>query len=261
MFLRKMTKNKDKNNKKKTLDVGTGLSMLPGGWSFGEEIADNFDDHIARSIPSYDETHKLALRLSDFFLSDKSILVDIGSSSGSFVEKICDHHEDRNSLEIKCIEIEKHFCDYAMNIFKKKGLTKKHNIKVLNEDITKISMEEESVDLFTSFYTLQFIKPSERSKVLKKIYKSLKWGGGLILYEKVRGSDARFQDMLNHLLNLEKLDNGFLPQEIFSKSVSLAGKMEPFSDFGNRQILESVGFKEIEIVFKHINFQGYLCIK
>ena len=95
----------------------------------------------------------------------------------------------------------------------------------------------------------------------KKIYKSLKWGGGLILYEKVRGSDARFQDMLNHLLNLEKLDNGFLPQEIFSKSVSLAGKMEPFSDFGNRQILESVGFKDIEIVFKHINFQGYLCIK
>ena len=67
--------------------------------------------------------------------------------------------------------------------------------------------------------------------------------------------------MLNHLLNLEKLDNGFLPQEIFSKSVSLAGKMEPFSDFGNRQILESVGFKDIEIVFKHINFQGYLCIK
>jgi tRNA (cmo5U34)-methyltransferase len=256
-----MSKIKNKNNKKKTMDVGNGLSMLPGGWSFGEEIGDNFDDHIARSIPSYYETHKLALRLSDFFLSDKSVLVDIGSSSGSFVEKLCDHHKDRNSLEIKCIEIEKHFCDYAKNNFKKKGFTKKHDIKVFNEDMTNMSMEEQSVDLFTSFYTLQFIKPSKRSKVLEKIYKSLKWGGGLILYEKVRGSDARFQDILNHLLNLEKLDNGFLPQEIFSKSVSLVGKMEPFSDLGNRQILESVGFKDIEIIFKHINFQGYLCIK
>lgn len=256
-----MSKSKNKNNKKKTMDIGNGLSMLPGGWSFGEEIGDNFDDHIARSIPSYDETHKLALRLSDFFLSDKSVLVDIGSSSGSFVVKLCDHHEDRNRLEIKCIEIEKHFCDYAKNNFKKKGCIKKHDIKVFNEDIANMSIEEQSIDLFTSFYTLQFIKPSKRSKVLEKIYKSLKWGGGLILYEKVRGSDARFQDILNHLLNLEKLDNGFLPQEIFSKSLSLVGKMEPFSDVGNRQILESVGFKDIEIIFKHINFQGYLCIK
>ena len=78
------------------MDVGNGFSMLPGGWSFGEGIADNFDDHIARSIPSYEDTHKMALRLSDFFLTNKSVIIDIGSSSGSFVEKLCDHHESRN---------------------------------------------------------------------------------------------------------------------------------------------------------------------
>ena len=157
--------NKPKKNKKKTMDVGNGFSMLPGGWSFGEGIADNFDDHIARSIPSYEDTHKMALRLSDFFLTNKSVIIDIGSSSGSFVEKLCDHHESRNKLEIKCIEIEKHFCDFAKNNFKKKGYTKMHSIKVFNEDISNMVLEEESVDLFTSFYTLQFIKPSKRTKI------------------------------------------------------------------------------------------------
>ena len=49
--------------------------------------------------------------------------------------------------------------------------------------------------------------------------------------------------------------------EILSKSLSLTGRMEPFSDYGNRQILEKGGFSDIEVIFRFINFQGYLCIK
>ena len=70
-----------------------------------------------------------------------------------------------------------------------------------------------------------------------------------------------FQQALNYLQYIDKLENDFTPHEILSKSLSLAGKMEPFSDLGNKKILNEAGFNDIEIIFKHINFQGYLCIK
>ena len=40
-------------------------------------------------------------------------------------------------------------------------------------------------------------KPKSRQLFINKIYNSLNWGGALILYEKIRGPDARFQDTLN----------------------------------------------------------------
>lgn len=242
-------------------NVGNGLNMESGGWKFSKELVEEFDDHILRSVPRYLDCHKLAILASDFFLSDNSVVVDIGSTTGTFAEKLGQFHKTKNKLNIKCVEIENHFCNFATKRLEKSGLLSVHNIEVLNEDINLSEMDPESIDMFTSFFTLQFIKPKLRAKLLENIYKSLNWGGGLILFEKVRGSDARFQDILNHMLNMEKISTNFTPEEIFSKTISLAGKMEPFSDKGNRQILQKAGFVDIEIIFKHINIQGYLCIK
>ena len=52
-------------------------------------------------------------------------------------------------------------------------------------------------DFVSSLYTLQFVQPKFRQKLIDKLYNSLNWGGALILFEKIRGNDARFQDILN----------------------------------------------------------------
>ena len=39
-------------------------------------------------------------------------------------------------------------------------------------------------DLVTSYYLLQFIRPSQRQLLIDKIYKSLKWGGAFLCYLK-----------------------------------------------------------------------------
>lgn len=247
--------------KSKELNVGNQISMHPGGWSFNKDIVDSFDNHIQRSVPHYADCHKLAVNVSEYFLENESIVIDLGSTTGTFIKKLCEHHKNKKTLDIRAIEIEEHFCDYMKKIFEKSKLNDFHTINIINEDIENVVLEKQSVDLFTSFFTLQFNKPNKRFKILKKIYESLNWGGGFILFEKVRGVDARFQDILNYLLSINKLENNFTPNEIFAKSLSLAGRMEPFSDFGNRQILSEAGFKDIEIIFRYINFQGYICIK
>ena len=52
---------------------------------------------------------------------------------------------------------------------------------------------------------MQFIAPKKRQLLFDKIYNSLNWGGAFVLCEKIRGSDARFQDILNFYILILKL--------------------------------------------------------
>lgn len=108
---------------------------------------------------------------------------------------------------------------------------------------------------------MQFIHPSHRQKVFDKIFKSLNWGGAFIIFEKVRGNDARFDNIINSLYYDFKEDKKFISDEILNKSKSLRGVLEPFSDYGNMGLLKRAGFKDIQTVFHHLCFKGYLCIK
>ena len=69
------------------------------------------------------------------------------------------------------------------------------NLKILIKSNLKKS------SYIISAYTLQFIKPETRLRLLKKIYKSLEWGGSFIYFEKVRAEDARFQEYATTIYN------------------------------------------------------------
>jgi len=245
---------------KKELQLGVGDSKKPASWAFSEDIVENFDDHIQRSVPRYKDCHKLAVWLSDFYLTqDNDVFVDLGSTTGSLVDKLASHHSGRNKLDITGIEIEPHFVDFS----KKRNAKhqNQHKIEILTADLKSYEFTPNSANYISSLFTLQFIKPNNRAEILKNIYDTLVWGGAFIYFEKVRGADARFQDILNYLLNLEKSDQNFNSEEIHGKTMSLVGKMEPFSHKGNLSLLKQAGFSDIEVIFKFINFQGYLCIK
>ncbi len=247
--------------RKSNLKLGIGKNKLPSSWKFSTDIVKDFDDHIEKSIPRFKDCHKLTTRISDFYLTENnSKYLDIGSTSGSLIEKISLHHNKRRKLIIKGVEIEKHFCDFSKKRLKRKNY--KHDTKFYPKDVFSfLKNTNDKFDFITSLFTLQFIKPNKRSKILDLIYKKLHWGGGFVFFEKVRGKDARFHDILNFLINLEKTDRNFEPSEIYGKSMSLAGVMEPFTHNGNLQILKNAGFKDTETIFKYVNFQGYLCIK
>ena len=67
------------------------------------------------------------------------------------------------------------------------------NVEILQEDVRLF--EYENADMMVSYYCMQFIPPRDRQEIFNKVYKSLNWGGAFILFEKVRGPDARFQDI------------------------------------------------------------------
>ena len=143
-------------------------------------------------------------------------------------------------------------------IFVKKK-NKKKKISFLKKDIHNINFKNSSI--ISSFYTIQFISPKKRQDLINKIYRGLNWGGAFFMVEKVRGPDARFQDIFNQIYVEYKLSKGYSPNQIVNKSNSLKGILEPFSSKANIDMLKRSGFKDINTVFKYSCFEGYLAIK
>lgn len=237
------------------MNSGDKIKSKNASWSFRGDIFKKFDSHINKSVPLYDECRDIYLKISDFFLQDKSRIVDIGSSTGTFLIELSKRHKKID----KKISFEGYDTVKQMIDFSKKKAGKKSKVKFFKKDVNLINYKKSCI--VSSFYTLQFIPQNKRQLLINKIYKQINWGGALFLIEKVRGPDARFQDILNQIYMEYKLDKGYSPNEIFSKSKSLKGVLEPFSTKGNLDMLKRAGFVDVMNIFKYGPFEGFVAIK
>lgn len=235
-------------------NVGDGIVAPNAAWSFGGKTAAAFAEHVRRSIPMYDEGHRLVCKISDFFVRDDSRVYELGLSLGELLGRLVEHHGSRSSVQWIGIDNEE-----GMTAQAHRSLSVYDNVTVETADVSLY--EFLPTDLIVSYYCLQFVPPKRRQTVVDRIYDALEWGGGFIWFEKVRGPDARFQDILSLLYTDYKLEQKYGADEIIAKSRSLKAVLEPFSSEGNRGILERAGFVDVVTVFRYLCFEGVLAIK
>ena len=233
-------------------DSGDGIKAQNANWRFDGDVAEQFETHVRKSVPLYEEGHDLVVKLSDYFVKEDSICYELGSSTGLLSHKLAKHHDFRQA---KFIGIEQE----ADMVKKAKSLYQNPNLAFVQADIN--SYEYEKSDFIVAYYTVQFVHPKLRQQLIDTIYQSLHWGGAFVMYEKVRANDARFQDIITGLYTDYKLEQGYTPDEIIAKSRSLKGVLEPFSTQGNIDMLKRAGFVDILTVQKFMNFEGFLAIK
>ena len=157
-------------------------------WDF-ETVVKEFDNHISKSVPGYKECLNLVSDVSVFFIKKDSTIYDIGCSTGTLAKLIYEKNIDKKINSI-AYDISEKMIKYAKH--------KKSKIKFIKKDVTTTNFKKS--DFISSIYTIQFLHPKHRQILLNKIYKSLHWGGAFVFFEKIRGKDARFQDLLNFLL-------------------------------------------------------------
>lgn len=237
------------------MKVGDKITTNNAKWSFRGSLFKSFDNHVKKSVPLYKETMQIYISLSDFFTMDQSRIIDIGCSTGTFLNQVYLRHKNNKEKKLK---FEGYDNVKEMIKFSKKK-NSKNKIDFFVKDVNKINFKNSCI--VSSFYTIQFISTSKRQKLINKIYKGLNWGGAFFMVEKVRGPDARFQDILNQLYWDYKLANGYDEVEIVSKSRSLKGVLEPFSTKGNLDLLKRAGFKDVITLVKYGCFEGFLAIK
>lgn len=222
-------------------------------WSF-DAVADRFEGHIEKSVPNYTAGHELVCRYIDFVLRDDSLIYEVGCSSGAFSRRFLAWNDGRPAVRYIGIDSAPRMVDVA----RERSGDDSRPLYVC-DDITKYSFEV--CTAVVSYYTMQFVHPAYRQEVFNSIYRSLEWGGMFILFEKVRGPDARFQDYASQVYNDIKQVNGFSDQEIMNKAQSLKGVLEPFSSEGNLGLLRRAGFSDIASIYKWVCFEGWVAIK
>jgi tRNA (cmo5U34)-methyltransferase len=236
----------------RTPTVGQGIVAENSGWSF-DAAAGVFDDHVRQSIPLYDEGHRLIARLSDFFLYDGAVVYEIGPSTGTLAKLIAERHPTRRFRYVG-LDISEPMVERA-----RAKVAGDKRFEMVQADA--LTYDYDPCAMFISYYTVQFVAPRVRQVLINRIAESLEWGGAFLFFEKVRGADARFQDIITGLYTEFKIENGFSSDEIVNKTRSLKGVMEPFSSAGNAGLIERAGFKDWMPIMRWACFEGVLCIK
>ena len=119
--------------------------------------------------------------------------------------------------------------------------TKLKNLFFVHKDIRDYKLL--ASDFITSYYTIQFIHAKERQAIFKKIYDSLNWGGGFILFEKVRAPDARFQDITSQMYDDFKSKNGFNEKRDTAQNKITKRVLDPYTSEENIRYLKELGLK------------------
>lgn len=234
------------------MNIDNGINIDNSNWKFNKEVVDVFDSHVRKSVPMYDDFHKTIIDISEWFVEEGSNIYDIGTSRGEALRNIAKHHK---SKQLNCIGI-----DESKDMIDK-AREDSDGIMFINADVTSNDVSLNNASFITSILTMQFISQRKRKNLIKKIYDGLNDGGGFILVEKVIGNNARFDEMFIELYHDFKLEKGLSTEEVFAKSRAIRGAMKPNTNKENINILEEVGFKDVDIFFKWCNFVGYVCIK
>ncbi len=167
-----------KSEKEKKLKmVGEEIQAAEAAWTFSGNVPETFSSHIRRSVPYYDIGHDLVCKLSDFFVKDDSICYELGTSTGTLLNKLAVRHEQRPRVQWIGIDKEPGMIEQA-----KKEIENRPNLELVADDICTYAFQKS--DFIVCYYTMQFVPPRLRQEMFNKIYSCLNWGGAFILFEK-----------------------------------------------------------------------------
>lgn len=224
-----------------------------GHWRFDADVTAVFEDMLARSIPQYDVMRRSVFELGARYVTPNSWIIDIGCSRGDALAPFVDRFADAN--DYLGIEISEPMATAARARF----ADNRH--VVIRQDDLRQRRPVEYASLTLSVLTLQFTPIEYRQTILRDLYKGLLTGGALILVEKVLGSGAELDARMVEQYYALKGENGYSPEAIERKRLSLEGVLVPVTARWNEELLRSAGFEQVDCFWRWMNFAGWIAVK
>jgi len=225
-------------------------------FKFDQQVVEVFPDMISRSVPGYNTIIDTIGRLSQTYVQANTNVYDLGCSLGAATLAM---RQSIKAPDCKIIGVDSSSamverCRIHVNAFK--GQTP---VEIVEGNILETEFSNASMIVLN--FTLQFIEPELRQKLLQKIYQGLNKGGLLVLSEKVASDDQLCNELLIDLHHDFKRDNGYSDLEIAQKRTALENVMK--TDTLDTQVsrLRSAGFEHITPWFQCFNFNSIVAIK
>lgn len=223
---------------------------------FDSGVASVFTDMINRSIPSYAELVKYIGLLAERYVTDNSLVYDLGCSLGAVSLSV-----DQSLKERDCSIVGVDYSD-AM-IERLRMVTKEykwlHEFNSYVADIRKFELKANSFTVMN--FVLQFLPQADREQMLRNIYSSLNLGGALVLSEKIKLDDSQDDELIFDLHHDFKRSQGYSDLEISQKRDAIEEMMKIDSDSLQLERLKSVGFSKVIKWHQAYNFVSYLAVK
>jgi len=223
-------------------------------FTFDQKVVDVFDDMVLRSVPGYKQMIELIGLAGRTFPVINSNVYDLGCSTGAATLSIASNLKSE-SIKIFSIDNSQEMLDQCS----KNLLGTEANIQYICDDIENIQFENASLIVLN--LTLQFIKPKNRSKLVKRMYDSLLPGGALIISEKIIHENEEINKSLVSLHESFKRENGYSETEIAQKRKAIEDVLIPESIEQHLKRLSDAGFKKPLVQMQCINFASFLAVK
>jgi tRNA (cmo5U34)-methyltransferase len=218
-----------------------------------QDHAKEFQSHIGRSIPGYDDLGRACVKLSRRFVQSGTTVMDVGCSTGHLLTSIEEYNQSARS-DVAYVGLDT-VPDFGVHWARLKN----RNVNFEIGDAR--SYHFKNISLAFSLFTIQFIPPPDKMPLLRRILDGLVEGGALIIAEKTLADTSRLQDALAFPYYDYKLEQGFSEKELLDKERSLRGKMTLWTESELKRALRRTGFREIETIWRNYTFMGILALK
>ena len=222
-------------------------------FEFDEEVASVFDDMLHRSVPYYKQMQDLTINFAINFLEENDNVYDLGCSTASTLIELSKHSTKK--LNLYGVDNSSAMLERAKNKANAFGV----DLHLINGDIHETELNDAKAII--SNYTLQFIRPLQREKLVKKIHDSLKEKGIFIFSEKVISDEKTLNKQFIDEYYRFKKTQGYSEFEIAQKREALENVLIPYTEEENKKMILDAGFTHCETLFRWVNFATFIAIK
>ncbi len=225
-------------------------------FTFDASVADVFDDMIHRSVPMYAEIIRRQARMIIQAYRPGTHIYDLGCSTGNLVMALGDGFAP-GGCSLVAVDSSQPMLDRLDRRLAAGG--RRDGVTLVCEDLRRVPIQRASAVALN--FTLQFIPPLDRDRLIRRIYDALEPGGRLLLSEKTVHPDARMADLQLDFYHRFKHENGYSALEISQKREALENVLVPETPDAHRERLQRSGFGAVDTWLKWFNFCSWVCIK
>ncbi|GAA5188228.1 carboxy-S-adenosyl-L-methionine synthase CmoA [Ferrimonas gelatinilytica] len=227
-----------------------------GDFRFDDTVASVFPDMISRSIPGYGEILQTLSKLARKAVTADSQVYDLGCSLGAATLAM---RRGIRETGVKIIAVDNseaminraqsHLQAYVSDV----------PVELVCADIRDVAIEHASMVVLN--FTLQFLAPEDRDRLVTKVYRGMCPGGLLVVSEKLVFAQPQTHRLMDDLHLDFKRANGYSELEISQKRTALENVMRPDTLEQHQARFAKAGFRESSLWFQCYNFASMVAIK
>lgn len=239
--------------------VFAGSSEWGSDFQFNEEVADVFDDMLNRSVPYYAEQQLLIQQVARKFYIPGTCIYDLGCSTGVTLINIATALGP--NVTLVGYDFSEAMLEKARANISKAGLADQIELRQGDFNGGLDNLELQNASIVTLCWTLQFVRPLWRERLIRWINQGTAAGGALICSEKILTNSSDMNRYFIDFYYQYKARNGYTSDEILRKRDALENVLVPYRTDENFELFRRNGYSSIETCFQWFNFATYLCIK